>query len=470
MLKINMEKIKPYIHKRNYIIGASIILIIFLTFFIPYFLKNNKISIGAKSLFLASKASQLLPIPDDEKKELEVMNALVQKLTQKDDKERTFMIFLQNNMELRPGGGFLGQYAIVKTKNGEITSSFFEDANLLDQRIQADVAPPYPFKRMIQLKRWKFRDSNFSPDFPTNVEKAKYFYKLAGRNASNFDGFIAVNTQVFNDVLALTGPISVPGYSQEFNSTDGSLKLEEVVEKAYIMNPELDTQNRKMIMKNMTPVIIDKLFSLGNITKIADLVHNEFKNRNIMVNFTDPELQSLADSVFWTGKIAADWGGDYLMISDANMGSLKTDYYIKREISYEVDLTQPKPVVTLNVKIKNTAPAGDWRTSDYHEYMRVYVPKGSNFLDRKMVGYPNIGEEFGKSYFGVIVHVVMRTETDGMIKYELPEGFDINNYRLLIQKQPGAGDIPVHVAVKTKDGEATQDQILKDDLTFEFKQ
>jgi len=462
------EKIKPYINKRNAIITLCLIILIGLIFLVPRFLKNNKTTLGIKSLSLASKASKLLPISDDEKKELEVMNTLVQKFTQKDDKERTFMIFLQNNMELRPGGGFLGQYAIIKIKNGEVTSSFFEDANLLDQRIHADVAPPYPFKRMMQIKKWKFRDSNFSPDFPTNVAKAKYFYKLAGRNADNFDGFIAVNAQVFNDVLALTGPVSVPGYSHEFNSTDGALKLEEVVEKQYIMNPELDTQNRKMIMKKMTPIVIENLFSLGNVTKIAELVHNEFKNKNIMVNFTDPELESLADSVYWTGKVAVDWGGDYLMISDANMGSLKTDYYIKREINYEVDFTGEKPVATLNINVKNTATYGDWRTSDYHEYMRVYVPKGSNFLDRKMVGYPNIGEEFKKTYFGVILHSVMKTETDGMIKYELPDNIKAEDYRLLIQKQSGAGDIPVHVTIKTKDGEFTQDQTLKDDLKFEF--
>jgi hypothetical protein len=448
---------------------AGIIFVVLLIFLTVY-VKGNKKIIGIKSLSFASKMSKLLPIPNDEKKEIEVMNALVQKFTASDNVERTFMFFLQNNMELRPGGGFLGQYAIVKIKNGEVISSYFEDANLLDQKIQADVTPPYPFKRMIQIKKWKFRDSNFSPDFPTNVGKAKFFYKLAGGNADHFDGFVAVNAQVFNDVLALTGPISVPGYSAEFNSTDGALKLEEYVEKQYILNPELDTQNRKMIMKKMTPIIIDKLFSLGNIPKIAELVHKEFKNKNVMVYFSDPELESLAENVFWDGKVAANWSGDYLMLVDANMGSLKTDYYIKREINYEIDATQEKPVVTLNVKIKNTAPEGDWRTSDYHEYMRVYVPKGSNFLDRKMVGYPNIGEEFGKTYFGVVVHVVMGTETDGMIKYELPSNFGANDYKLLIQKQSGAYSIPVHVKLKTRNGEYSQDQTLNNDLKFEFKE
>ena len=83
-----------------------------------------------------------------------------------------FLLLLQNNMELRPGGGFLGQYAVIKVKNGEVVSSFFEDANLLDQRITARVTPPWPLTQYMQIKKWKFRDSNFSPDFPTNVEKA----------------------------------------------------------------------------------------------------------------------------------------------------------------------------------------------------------------------------------------------------------------------------------------------------------
>ncbi|HPN96168.1 MAG TPA: DUF4012 domain-containing protein [Candidatus Moranbacteria bacterium] len=462
-----MKKIARYLaEKKAIIIGLVIFIAIFTAAF--FFASGNKKIIGLKSLSLASKVSKFLPITKDEQKELEVVNKLVETLNKKDDRTWTFMIFLQNNMELRPGGGFLGQYAVVKIKNGEVISTTIEDANLLDQRITAKVAPPYPFKRMMQIKSWKFRDSNFSPDFPTNIEKAKYFYRLSGRGG-DFDGFVAVNTEVFNHILALTGPITVPGYSGEYNSRDGALKLEEFVEKQYIMNPELDTQNRKMILQKMGPMIIEKLFTLGNVTKIAELVHNDLKNKNIMLNFKDPALQSQVESVFWDGKVATDWGSDYLMLVDANMGALKTDYYIKREISYDVDLTAEKPTVTLNIKYKNTAPYGDWRTSDYHTFLRVYVPKGSTFLERTMVGYPNIGEEFGKTYFGVIVHVLINGETNGMLKYELPADFNKDDYRLLVQKQSGVGDVPIKIHLKTKDGEFTQESILNHDTRFEFQ-
>jgi hypothetical protein len=362
----------------------------------------------------------------------------------------------------------LGQYAIVKIKNAEVSSLFLEDANLLDQRISAKITPPYPFLKMMQIRKWKFRDSNFSPDFPTNVEKAKYFYRLSGRGGG-FDGYIAVNTDVFNDILELTGPITVPGYNLTFTSVDGALKLEEFVEKFYIMNPGVDSQNRKAIMKKMAPIIIEKLFNLRNISKLATFAHNEFKNRNIMVNFSDPDLQTAIESVFWDGAVTTSWNSDYLMMVDANMGALKTDYYMKREVNYDIDLTTEKPTATLNILYKNTAPYGDWRTSDYHTYLRVYVPRGSTLLDRKMVSYPNIGEEFEKTYFGFTCHVLIGKETDAMIKYELPSDFNRDDYRLLIQKQSGVGGVPVKVHLKTKDGEYNQEQILNDDLKFEFQ-
>ncbi len=454
-----------FLTKRFIIILSLAVLFVVGGFFLFHYIKDNKIGIAIKSLSAIEKISKLLPIQDDTKKELEVVNTLTQKLTEKNDKTWTFMILLQNNMELRPGGGFLGQYAVVKVKNGEVVSSTFEDANLLDQRITAKVPTPYPFARMMQLKNWKFRDSNFSPDFPTDVEKAKYFYRLAGRS-SDFDGVIAVNATVFNDILKLTGPITAEGI--EFNSDNGFLKLEEVVEKKYILNPELDTQNRKSIMKEMTPIVISKLFQLGNISKIAELAQTELRNKNIQINFTDPNLQSLVASVYWDGKIATDWGGDYLMVVDANMGALKTDYYIKRNINYEVDFSGEKPVATLTMQYQNTAPYGDWRTSDYHSYLRIYAPKGSKFLEREMIGMPITQEEFNKTYFGSLLHVLIGGQTNIRIKYELPDTITKDNYHLLIQKQSGVGSIPVKVTVKKDGKEFNQEQTMIKDLKLEF--
>ena len=460
-----------FVRKKKAII-ITLIILIGGYFSVSYVLGNKRI-IALSSLSAISKVSKFLPISQDEKKELDVINTIIGAITKNDNVEKTFLIMLQNNAELRPGGGFLGQYAIVKIKNGQVTSTFVEDANLLDQRITAKIPAPFPFAKMMQIRNWKFRDSNFSPDFPTNVEKAKYFLKLAGRSATGLDGVIAVNSQVFDDVIGLTGPITVPGYSGEYNSENASRKLEEQVEKAYIMNPEIDTQNRKAILKTMAPLILEKLFTLGNIPKIADLLHTEMKDRNVMMNFTDPTLQQAVASVNWDGTVQKDWKGDFLMETDANMGALKSDYYIKREMSYDVDLTQPNPIVTLNIKYNHTATAGDWRTSDYHAYVRIYAPQGSTFLDSHMVSHLNTNDEFGKTYFGFKLDVLIGHETDATIRYQLPasfSGMSIADYKLFIQKQSGIKDVPVAVHVKTNDGEFTENQTLMNDLNFSYQQ
>ncbi|MEI7620960.1 MAG: DUF4012 domain-containing protein [Candidatus Moraniibacteriota bacterium] len=466
------EKIKAFFVKK----AVRVILIVMfivgaLALGASYLLKDKQLLLKT-SLTALESVSKFLPIPADEKKELEVLSTIVTTLTANDDVTRNFLILLQNNAELRPGGGFLGQYAIVQIKNGTVVSNIkVEDANLLDQRIEAKVPTPYPFERMLQLRNWKFRDSNFSPDFPTNVEKAKYFFRLAGGNSKQFDGVIAVNSQVFDDLFTLTGPISVPGYGGEFNSENASRKLEEIVEKAYLLNSELDTQNRKAILKTLAPMMMQKLLTMGNVTKLAELFHKELKNRDVMFNFTDQNLQQLAESVHWDGSVPKNWGSDYLMAVDANMGALKTDFYIKREMTYDLDFTQEKPTVTLNVKYNNTAPYGDWRTSDYHSYLRIYVPKGSEFVSNHMVSRIASADEFNKTYFGFKVDVVMGTQVDGQIVYTLPSNITSENYKLLIQKQSGAGNVPVSVHIKMKDGKQySQQQTLLSDLNLQYNE
>lgn len=469
----NLQKNKEFFASL-FTVKKAIILTVILFFAAVIFLfttrKGSEI-IDKKNLAIATfsaleKVAQFMPIERDTKKELEVVDKLVAEFNKQDNVIRTYLVLLQNSTELRPGGGFLGQYAIVKIKNGQVENLFIEDANLLDQRINADVQPPYPFQRMMQIKRWKFRDSNFSPDFPTNVEKAKYFYRLGGGRES-FDGAVAVNSQVLNDVLKITGPITVPGFPGEYNSDNAIAKLESQVEKDFEAQG-INVQDRKLILKKMAPIIVQRLMTLGNISKIASFAHEEMSNKNVMLYFENKDMQKFVEDVHWDGRVSQDWGGDYLMVVDANMGALKSDEYIKRDITYDVDLTQPKPIANVTVHYTHTATQGNWHVSDYHSYLRLYVPKGSTFLERQMVSMPVTNEDFNKTTMGFISHTLIGRDLNAHIKYELPESLK-NDYRLLIQKQSGVGDVPIKIHIKTDTGEYNQEAILKKDLRFDLQ-
>lgn len=445
------------------------VLAIGIAFFVYHLLTTSKEKLLVESLSVVSSAIQLLPLEADTKKAIHTADELAKAVTQADGVTRTYLVMLQNNYELRPGGGFLGQYAVIKIKDGQVEKFTLEDANILDQRITAKIPTPYPMKQKLQLKNWKFRDSNFSPDFPTNVDKAKYFYRLAG-GRERFDGVVAVNSDVFNEALKITGPITVPGYNKTFTSEDGALVLEETVERAYLGDdvPAELKQQRKNIMKSLGSIMVQKLATVENIPQLVTFAREQLENKNVMLNFSDANLQVLVTDMHWDGSVTPDWGGDYILAVDANMGALKTDYYMKRSLTYVVDLTVEKPTATLTYTYKNTAPYGDWRTSDYHSYLRVYVPEGSTLVSREMVGSPRIGMELGKTYFGAMVDVVMGTEVNGKLVYELPERFKTDPYKILIQKQSGVANVPVDITVKTTEGEFHQTGTLTKDLVYEM--
>ena len=444
-------------------------------FFLPGFLKNNSTEIARTSLSIIKNVSKILPIEPDTKKEIDAISTLVSKFTETNGKTYAFFLMLQNNYELRPGGGFLGQYGVLKIKDGKIISFVVEDANLLDQRIKdADIkiTPPWPLTRYGQVRRWLLHDSNFSPDFPTNAAKAEYFYRLGG-GRERFDGVIAINADVLNHVIGITGPITIPGFGT-YTEDNAAIMLEEDVEKDFLGEdvPAELKQNRKNVMKRLAAEIVGHISNLNDVKRLADLGLEELRDKNIQLFFKDAELQSLATSVYWDGSVAKDWNNDFLMVVDANIGALKSDFYVKRSLEYTIDFTGPKPLATLVYNYNHTATYGDWRTSDYHTYTRVLTPTGSKYVEGSRQKTGGVGTTndtlLKKTIFGYKVDAIMNQTLPTSIQYELPETITADNYQLLIQKQSGTGDIPVKVTMKTAEGTFSQEAILKKDIRFSF--
>ena len=250
--------------------------------------------------------------------------------------------------------------------------------------------------------------------------------------------------------------------------------LEEDVEKDFLGEdvPAELKQNRKNVMKRLAAEIVGHISNLNDVKRLADLGLEELRDKNIQLFFKDAELQSLATSVYWDGSVAKDWNNDFLMVVDANIGALKSDFYVKRSLEYTIDFTGPKPLATLVYNYNHTATYGDWRTSDYHTYTRVLTPTGSKYVEGSRQKTGGVGTTndtlLKKTIFGYKVDAIMNQTLPTSIQYELPETITADNYQLLIQKQSGTGDIPVKVTMKTAEGTFSQEAILKKDIRFSF--
>ncbi len=120
--------------------------------------------------------------------------------------KRSYLFLLQNNTELRPTGGFIGTYGIVHFQDGEIDSFTTHNVYELDDPAHKTlfIEAPAPLQKYLKAEYWYFRDSNWSPDFPTAAREALRFYELESGSHEPFQGVIAV-TPAFIASLPWTG-------------------------------------------------------------------------------------------------------------------------------------------------------------------------------------------------------------------------------------------------------------------------
>lgn len=433
-------------YSKKFWIAFWLISVIFLgVWFLFWQIKNR----GVGSLDVAV---DYLPIESENKGAAKTVVKLADFFTLKDDREKIFLILFENNLEIRPGGGFIGAFGILKIKNGRLVSIETHDLSNFDGRIPDGIKPPYPMEEMLRIKSWKMRDSNYSPDFPTNARKAEEFYYL-GRGEEKFDGIIAVTTNVLASFLKVTGPIEVAGYPGTYDSNNAAIALEYQVEKGFD-EQGIERGERKSVMGFLAKEIlgrVDKL-TLSEKWNFLKVIFDDLKRKDIQIYLKNKELAAVAREANWDGAVDENWRKDYLMMVDANLGAYKSDYYMKRSVDYSIDLSKDEPEVKLRIAYKHTAQKKDWMTNDYRDFLRVYVPDGSWLTSHANAERPVFGSELGKKYLGFNVFVPVNKERTVEINYKLPKEMKTGDYDLKIQKQPGLNDIPVAVHVKYPDG------------------
>lgn len=414
-----------------------------------------------RGLQSATVALDYLPIEGEKKDKLEAATAIGNYLLEKDGKEKVFLVLFQNNMEIRPGGGYIGTFGIIKIKDGKIVSTQTHDLSNFDGRIPDTVKPPYPMEETLHIKSWKMRDSNFSPDFPVNAQKAEEFYYL-GQGEEKFDGVVAITANVLTSLLKVTGPVQIEGYPGSYESENAIIALEYQVEKGYA-EQEIQKGERKLFMNELAAEILKKVDNLNAFQKLELLriIVDDLDKKDIQLYFKNEKLEGIINKVNWGGKVDADWDKDFLMLVDANLGAFKSDYYVKRSVDYSVDFSGDIPKAALKISYDHTAQQKDWMANDYVDYVRIYVPEGAWLESYPGLNSPRFGKEFGKKYFGFLVKVPLGQSKTFEFNYNLPKELKDQPYNLKIQKQAGINDVPVSIHAVGADG-------ARKDYTFQL--
>jgi hypothetical protein len=289
---------------------------------------------------------------------------------------KRYLLVFQNDNELRATGGFMGSFAMIDIKSGEITDISTPAGGTYDLR--AGLTNLYQAPKSLQLinPRWEFQDTNWWPDWPTSAKNIDSFYTKSG--GPTIDGVIAINSDFLGDVLRATGPIEMPEYGRQITAENFELELQ--------INVELEADKRapKKIIGDMMPKMIDRMLHAEptELLKIISVVNQGLAHKDIMIHLNNADDQEFIAKHQWDGR-QKETAGDYLQVVATNIGGGKTDNVIDQVINHQATIASDGSIInTVRIERSHFGPIDPHFTSQANRsFIRVYVPQGSTLIE-----------------------------------------------------------------------------------------
>lgn len=290
---------------------------------------------------------------------------------------RKYLFLFQNNQELRATGGFIGSYGAMDISNGRIKKFFIDGIFNPDGQLREKVVPPSPIQKISAA--WSLHDSNWFPDFPVSAEKAAWFYEKTG--GPTVDGVITMTPTVMQKLLEITGPIEMPEYGV---TVDKDNFIEKIQSEAEI-NYDKELNQPKQILADLAPKILDAIFNAKNFSDIArtmNVLVESLNEKQILIYSKNYEIEKKLSAEGWSGEIL-DTDKDYLSVINSNINGFKTDGVVDEKIEHLAEIQRDGSIIdTLTITRHHNGGSSDfeWWNKVNADYMRVYVPKGSQLI------------------------------------------------------------------------------------------
>lgn len=294
------------------------------------------------------------------------------------DKQQRYVLVFQNSDELRATGGFMGSLTTATIYQGSIVEMDTPGGGPYDW--QAWIKNPTQAPKPLWLVNpvWQFQDANWFADFPAAANKILEFYNET--KSEKINGVIAINSYMLPAILQIVGDIELPEYDKVLTPDNVLYEIQNVVELEY----DKEENKPKKIIGDLFSVIIDRLLASDSdkLIDILEVVNTGLLQRDIQMYFTDPELQAQAHKFQWSGELKQT-SGDYLMIVNSNIGGAKTDKFMVQESKLNSFIQPDGSIINeLTIRRTNNGIPGDvFYGLNNVDYIRIYVPEGSELID-----------------------------------------------------------------------------------------
>lgn len=362
---------------------------------------------------------------------------------------KSYLILLQNNMELRPTGGFIGSFAVVNFQGGKLQTLKVNDVYAIDGQLSIHVEPPKEIKEDLGQVNWYLRDANWEPDFPTSAKQIEWFYTK--ETGDKVWGVITLDVSSMESLLSVLGPVDLPDYNE-------TITHENLFERA-VTHAEAGffpgSQAKKSFLTALVNQTLNKIFfsSGQNWPWIVSSLAAALEEKHALVYLDDPKLFSYAVSQNWAGAMPRPSGkkegvfADFLSLNEANLGANKANYYLTRNYRLETIIGKDGEIRhRLKINYLNASPGEAWPAGKYKNRVRLYLPFGSKLI-RVLWGETDVTHlasnfaDYGRSGYSFPLTLLPQEQKNLVLDYEIAGKLEFkdnkSSYRIDIIKQPG---------------------------------
>lgn len=400
--------------------------------------------------------------------------------------DKSYIILLQNNTEIRPSGGFMGSYARLNFKDNVISDWYIQDIYIPDGQLRGRIDPPPPLDQAFWTGDWKLRNSNWELDFIQAAQDILWFYQKGGE--TGIDGVIAINLGLIQKWLEYIGPINPLDYPETLNSQNFYTTAQHYSEDYFFPG----SHQKASYLASVGKTLLQTTLNSGTFTKLklANLLYQELQAKQILVYLKDPQLSQLISDLDWDGSLGS-YKLDYLYLVESNLGANKANCCIERSLDHQITINgQILETLKISWRNNNTSsiaqPPLSWG-GDYINYQRIVLPQSADILELTVndLAYQKKSEQAGdkilsinqdKTYsfdeqgrfkiLGFWVTVPAQKTTYANLTYSLEKPEQIDNYQILVKRQPGIYGLPYRLTVNK---ELITNQTLPKDREFVVK-
>lgn len=391
------------------------------------------------------------------------------------EQPQTYLVLVQNNHELRGTGGFISAVGRLTLDRGKVTDLDFVDSYALYRSDGLYPPPPAPMARYMNLPVLVLRDANWSPDFPTVAQMVRVLYR--NETGIEVDGIVTVDLNAVKRIFGALGTLEVPGFEEPITGENIEAQIVRLWERpagGEVSLGESDLgewwSQRKEFIPRLTEAALAKVQQGGaNPLQLAAAALQALEDRSIQVWLKNGVAAAAMQERGWDGRLQGADGGDFLAVVDANLGYNKADAAIQRAVDYQVSwpngagqpgqatltLTYTHPVDADDPGCDLTPRYGkdyaDLVARCYFDYVRVYVPAGSELIEATGVDSDSVesrrGEQRTQVFSGYFI-LPPRERKTVTFTYTLPAALQPDTYQLRVQRQSGTAPLPLTVTVQ----------------------